>query len=97
MAEAETDVCQLCGAPLDDESEVVQIVRDRHPTYDREIVLHTFHRSCCDSRVTATHDCPHCGCLMYVALLRQGADYQNLARELFCPFCATPFASEVGS
>ena len=37
--EATGDVCGLCQEPLADGETVLQIVEDRHPTYDKEIVL----------------------------------------------------------
>jgi hypothetical protein len=37
----------------------VQVVEDGYPTYDKEVVLHTYHKSCCANRETVTHDCPH--------------------------------------
>lgn len=40
--------------------------------------------------------CPNCGCRFRVMFLKKGEDYQNLARELFCPFCATTFGSDIG-
>ncbi|MCK4374139.1 MAG: hypothetical protein KAX19_02385 [Candidatus Brocadiae bacterium] len=95
--EVDTDVCRLCQQPLTDGETVVQLVEVRHPTYDREIVLHTYHKSCCDNRETVTHSCPHCGCMFHLALLSQGEEYQNLARQLFCPFCATLFDCDMGS
>ncbi len=95
--EPEGDVCGLCQQPLSDGEAVVQLVEDRYPTYDKEIVLHTYHKSCCDSRETVTHDCPHCGCLFHLTLLRQGEDYQNLSWKLFCPFCATLFDCQMGT
>lgn len=89
--EHDGDVCGLCQQLLADGEAVVQVVEDRHPTYDKEIVLHTYHKSCCDNRYTVTHDCPHCGCLFHLALLRQGEDYQNPSWKLFCPFCQALF------
>jgi hypothetical protein len=89
--------CDLCGERLADGETVVQVVEDRHPTYDREIVLHTYHKSCCQSRQTVAHDCPHCGCMFHLAMVRQGEGYQNPAQQLFCPFCATPFSCSMGS
>ena len=104
--EPEGDVCGLCQKALSDGEAVVQLVEDRYPTYDREIVLHTYHKSCCDSRETVTHDCPHCGCLFHLTLLRQGEDHQNpavrvgeanLSWKLFCPFCGTLFDCQMGT
>lgn len=76
---ANADVCSLCQEPLADGETVVQIVEDRHSNYDKEIVLHTYHKACCDNRETVTHDCPHCGCLFHLSFLRRGEDYQNPA------------------
>ena len=90
------DVCSMCHEPFRDGDCVIQVVEDVHPTYDREIVLHTYHNACSDNRETVTHDCPHCGCLFYLSLLRRGEDYQNLAQQLFCPFCATLFDCQMG-
>jgi hypothetical protein len=95
--ETPPDVCGLCYEPLADGDAVVQVVEDRHPTYDKEIVLHTYHKSCCEPRETVTHDCPHCGCLFHLSLLRRGQDYQNLAQQLFCPFCATRFDCQMAT
>jgi len=52
--EARGDVCGLCQEPLAEGETVVQVVEDRHPTYDKEIVLHTYHKACCDNRETVT-------------------------------------------
>jgi len=90
------EVCGLCQEPLADGETVVQVVEDRHPTYDKEIVLHTYHKACCDNRETVTHDCPHCGCWFHLSLLRRGADYQNLAQQLLCPFCGMLFDCDMG-
>ncbi len=79
------DACELCQEPLADGDTVVQVVEDRHPTYDKEIVLHTYHKTCCNNRETVTHDCPHCGCWFHLALLRKGEGPQS--QRLFCPFC----------
>ncbi len=70
---------------------VVQVVEDRFPTYDREVVLHTYHRACFQVGETVMHDCPRCGCMFHLALIRQGEQYRNHTRRLFCPFCGTPF------
>ncbi len=88
-----TDVCSLCQQPLADGDDVVQIVQDRYPTYDREFVLHTYHKSCCDNPETVTHECPHCGSWSHIALLRKGRSGRDLAQQLFCPLCGTPFRS----
>ena len=95
--ESSEDICQICGEPFTDGETVTQVVQDRYPTYDREIVLQTYHKSCCENRETVTQDCPHCGCLFHLSLLRQGQDYQNLAHQLFCPFCAALFDCGMGS
>ncbi len=89
--EAGRDVCGLCQEPLADGEAVVQVVEDRHPTYDKEIVLYTYHKSCCNNRQTVTHDCHHCGCWFHIALLRKETSNQNLAQQLYCPFCGMPF------
>jgi len=81
----------MCMQPLEEGEIVVQVVEDVHTAYDREVVLHTYHRSCWQNPDVVTHDCPHCGFRFYLALLRQGDDYQNLSRRFFCPFCATSF------
>ena len=96
MSESRRDVCELCGEPFTDGEIVTQIVQDRYPTYDKEVVLQTYHKSCCESRETVTHDCLHCGCLFHLALLRKREDYQNLSWKLFCPFCATLLDSQMG-
>ena len=88
--------CAICSQPFSDGETVVQVVEDKHPTYDKEIVLRSYHKSCCENRETVTHDCPHCTCLFHLSLLRQGEDYQNLALQLFCPFCATLFDCDMG-
>lgn len=97
MAETENDewTCELCGQPLQDGETVIQIVRDRHPTYDREIVLQTFDKKCWKAR-TCEQTCGHCGCSFRITLLQRGDDYQNLSRRLLCPFCGTRFDSQVG-
>lgn len=88
--------CDLCGEPFADGETVVQVVEDRHPTYDKEVVLHTCHVRCCRNREEVRQDCPHCGCMFHLALLRKGQDYQNLSHQLFCPFCATLFDCDMG-
>jgi len=88
------DVCELCQEPLADGETVVQVVQDRHPTYDKEIVLHTYHKSCCANRETVTHDCRCCGSWYHLALLRKGRSDPDLAHRLFCPLCGTPFRSD---
>jgi hypothetical protein len=95
--EDDSGACDLCGERLADGETVVQVVEDRHPTYDREIVLHTYHKSCCQNRETVAHDCPHCGCMFHLAMIRQGQEYQNSAQQLLCPFCGTPFGCSMGS
>ena len=95
--ESDGSVCGLCQQPFSDGETVVQVVEDSYPTYDGEIVLHTYHKSCCDNRETVTHDCPHCGCLFHLGLLSQGTEYQNLARQLFCPFCGTLFDCQMAT
>ncbi len=91
------DLCELCCEPLEDGDEVVQIVTDRYPTCDREIVLSTFHKSCHDGIEELTHRCSHCGNLTRITLIRKGEQYQNLSWKLFCPFCATLFDSQMGT
>lgn len=95
--EVDTNVCRICQQGFSDGETVVQVVEDRHPSYDKETVLYTYHKSCCDNRETVTHDCSHCGCLFHLALLRQGEEYQNLAWKLFCPFCATLFDCQMAT
>ena len=90
------DLCELCHEPLEDGETVLQLVQDRYPTYDREIVLNTFHKQCYDGAEELTHECAHCGCLMRLNLIRKGEAYQNLSHKLFCPFCATLFDSQMG-
>lgn len=94
--EGSPDVCSMCQEPFRDGQTVLQVVEDVHPTYNREIVLRTYHKACCDNRETVTHDCPHCGCLSHLSLLKRGEDYQNLSQQLFCPFCATLFDCQMG-
>jgi len=88
--------CDLCGDPFADGETVIQVVEDRHPTYDKEIVLHTYHARCCRNREEVREDCPHCGCMYHLSLLRKGEEYQNLSHQLFCPFCATLFDCDMG-
>ena len=95
MAETEHQVCELCGQPLEDGETVIQVVRDRHPTYDREIVLATFHEKCWETN-TCEQTCDHCGCSFCITLFERGEDYQNLAHKLLCPFCGTLFDTELG-
>ncbi len=90
------DLCELCYEPLEDGETVLQLVQDRHPTYDREIVLSTFHKECFDGAEELTHECPHCECYMRLTLIRKGKDYQNLSHKLLCPFCAALFDSQMG-
>ena len=90
-------VCPICQQPFADGDAVLQVVEDRYPTYDREIVLQTYHRSCFRVGETVMHDCPHCGCMFHLALIRQGEEYQNLSLQLFCPFCATLFDCQMGT
>jgi hypothetical protein len=66
------DVCRLCLRPLADGEAVVQVVEDRFPAYDREIVLHTYHRACFHAAETLTHDCARCGCMFHLALIPSG-------------------------
>jgi len=54
------------------------------------------HKYCSDNRETVTQDCPRCGCLFHLSLLRRKEDYQNLAQQLFCPFCGAPFDCRMG-
>ncbi len=89
--------CDLCGEALTDGDTVVQVVEDRHPTYDREIVLKTYHEHCSQSSETVTHDCPHCGCLFHLALLRKGDNCQNTDRMVACPFCVRLFDCDLAS
>ena len=92
-----SDLCLICQEPLVDGDTVVQVVEDRYPTYDRQIVLHTYHRSCFRVTDAVMHACPRCGCVFHLALIRQGRQYQNLTQRLFCPFCAKPFDCSMGS
>lgn len=94
--EDDDGACDLCGEPFADGERVIQVVEDKHPTYDKEIVLNTYHARCCQNREEVRHDCPHCGCTFHLALLRRGDEYQNLAHQLFCPFCATLFDCDMG-
>jgi hypothetical protein len=91
------ETCPICQKPFVDGEAVVQVVEDCFPTFDREIILHTYHRACFNADETVTHECPHCGCMFHLALIRQGDDYQNLSWQLFCPFCATLFDCQMGS
>ena len=93
---SEEPTCDLCGRALPDDKTVVQVVEDRHPTYDSEIVLSTFHPDCWHGKESATHRCTHCGCRFHLQLLATGEDYQNLSKKLFCPFCGTLFNSQMG-
>ena len=95
--ESTAALCPICREPFVDGDAVLQVVEDRYPTYDREIVLHTYHRSRWGNSETVMHDCSHCGCLFHLALTRQGQEYQNLSLQLFCPFCATLFDCQVGT
>lgn len=92
---SEHPCCELCGQPLEDGEAVVQIVRDRHPTYDREIVLETFHESC-HKKKSVERACGLCGCTSRITLFERGEHYQNLAHQLLCPFCGTLFDTEPG-
>ena len=92
----DSESCPICQKPFVDGDAVVQVVEDRFPTYDKEIVLHTYHRACFRVGETVMHDCPHCGCMFHLALIRQGEEYQNLSLQLFCPFCATLFGCDIG-
>ena len=88
---AGADACELCQEPLAEGETVVQIVEDRHSTYDREVVLHTYHRRCCRRREIIAHECTACDAFFHLALLRQGESGRNPAQKLFCPFCGMPF------
>ena len=89
--------CDLCGEPFQDGETVIQVVEDRHPTYEEEIVLHTYHEPCCRDRSQVSHTCEGCGCMFYVVLLRKGEQFQNLSRQLFCPFCVRLFHCDLAS
>ncbi len=81
--------CVLCGKPLRDGETVVMVVEDRHPTYDREVVLDTYHQACCRNREQVGLTCEHCGCVFHLALIRRGERHENRSGRLFCPFCST--------
>ncbi len=66
--------CPICRKPFQDGDVVVQVVEDRFPDYDREVVLHTYHRVCFHAGETVMHDCPRCGCMFHLALIRQGEE-----------------------
>jgi len=51
----------MCMQPLEGGEIVVQVVEDMHPAYHREVVLHTYHRSCWQNRETVAHDSPIAG------------------------------------
>ena len=89
-------ICGLCQKPFSAGEAVVQVIEDRHPAYDREIVLHTYHKVCCDNRWTLTHECPECGWWFHLSLLRTRAKYENPTGQLFCPFCAAPYEGRIG-
>ena len=89
--------CAICSQPFSDGETVIQVVQDRHPAYDREIILATCHERCWRGRESLSRRCSHCQCAYRLVLLRAGPDYQNLAGNLFCPFCGTLFDSEMGS
>ena len=91
------ELCPICRKPFEDGDQVVQVVEDRFPTYDREVVLHAYHRACFDASERVMHDCPRCGCLYHLALIRQGEDYRNVTNQLNCPFCGTPFKCRMGA
>jgi hypothetical protein len=42
----DTEACAVCGRPFIDGETVIQVVEDRHPTYDREVVLQACHGPC---------------------------------------------------
>lgn len=88
--------CAICHAPFSDRETVVQIVQDKYPTYDKEIVLFTCHEKCWNGIESLTERCNHCECRFRLVLLRKGEDYQNLSCKLFCPFCGTLFDSQIG-
>jgi hypothetical protein len=90
-------ICPICGKPFVGGDAVVRVVEDRYPAYDREIVLHTYHRACFHAGETVMHDCPACGCMFHLALIRQGEGYRNSAHQLHCPFCGTAFECSMGS
>lgn len=89
--------CESCGGRLKDGTPVIQIVEDRYPTYDREIVLSTFHEECWNGRESDLVQCKRCRCTFRLALLKKGDDFQNLSGHLLCPFCGTLFESRMGN
>lgn len=91
-----TVTCESCGGRFGDGDTVIQIVQDRHPTYDLDIVLSTFHEKCWKRREQQVVECPHCQCAFRLTLLKKGDDFQNLSGELLCPFCGTLFESRMG-
>ena len=97
MQDATGDGCAICSQPFSDSETVIQVVEDKHPTYDREVILATCHERCWKGRESLSRRCRHCGCAYRLVLLRAGPDYQNLAGNLFCPFCATLFDWQMGA
>lgn len=92
----EATVCESCGGGITEDAPVIQVVRDRHPTYDSEIVLSTHHTECWEGRESQLVQCRRCRCTFRLVLLKKGEDYQNLSKSLLCPFCGTPFDSRMG-
>ncbi len=80
-------ICGICQEPFADGETVVQVVEDRHPTYDKEVVLHTYHKACCDMKEMVSVTCGRCGSWFHLALLRRGRGLPQQSRKLFCPLC----------
>ncbi len=90
------DTCPACGKGFSDGETVIQVVQDRHPCYDKEIVLSTYHEQCWNGIESLSERCNHCKCRFRLVLLKKGKEYQNLSWKLFCPFCGTLFDSQMG-
>ncbi len=85
--EASGHVCGICQQPFADGQTVVQVVEDRYPNYDEEVVLHTYHKACWGVKKTASVTCGRCGSWFHLALLRRGRGLPQQSRKLFCPLC----------
>ena len=81
------DACGICQQAFAYGETVVQVVEDRHPNYDKKIVLHTYHKSCWDVKKTVSVTCGRCGSWFHLALLRRGRGLPQQSRKLFCPLC----------
>lgn len=86
----ENSICDLCEKGLGDGSSspspVIQIVEDRHPLYDREVQVETYHKECFE-KYSRGIECDACGSKFRLIFFERGGGFKTQTWNLHCPFC----------